>query len=208
MVKKIKQLRAVSNQIEHPISNDTLNNTPGKDFEITSIPEPHEIEVLNRPGPLIRRLHQIAVSVFLSQGKEFELTPVQYGSIQLVDMYPGIHQAGLGKMLGLDRQTISNVVQRLSDKGLLIKKEKDARSSALYASGSAKALIQVMRERLAEVDSIILEPLSTNEASTFMRLLHKLVDTNNELSRAPTSGPNGVVESRSTVPVKKRASKK
>lgn len=146
------------------------------------------LKLLYRPGPLVRRLHQIAVSVFLTHAREFDMTPIQYGSLQLVDRYPGIHQAGLGKLLALDRQTVSNVVQRLCDKGLLDRREKNARTSALYTTGAARALIQVMQERLSVVDEIILGPLSPEERDTFMQLLLKLVEDNNELSRAPSGG--------------------
>lgn len=152
------------------------------------IDHPSDLELLDRPGPLIRRLHQIAVSVFLQEAKEFEMTPIQYGALQLVDQFPGIHQAGLGKLLALDRQTISNVVQRLQDKGLIDRRERNARTSALYTTGSARALIAVMTDRLSAVDDTILGPLETEERAMFMELLRKLVEHNNELSRAPGGG--------------------
>ncbi len=145
-----------------------------------------DLKILDRPGPLIRRLHQIAVSVFLTHGREFDLTPIQYGSLQLVAMFPGIHQAGLGDLLALDRQTVSNVVQRLTDKGLIDRRVRNGRTNALYTTGSAKALIKVMRERLSEVDDVILGPLDESEKKIFMDLLKKLVDENNDLSRAPS----------------------
>lgn len=153
-----------------------------------SIDYPSDLALLYRPGPLIRRLHQIAVSVFLQQAKEFDMTPIQYGALQLVEQFPGIHQAGLGKLLALDRQTISNVVQRLQDKGLIDRRERNARTSALYTTGSARALISVMKERLSTVDDTIMGPLDDSERSTFMELLRKLVEHNNELSRAPGGG--------------------
>jgi DNA-binding MarR family transcriptional regulator len=149
---------------------------------------PSDLKILYRPGPLVRRLHQIAVSVFLTHAKDFDLTPIQYGSLQVVENFPGIHQAGLGKLLALDRQTVSNVVQRLCDKGLLDRRERNARTSALYTTGAARALTQVMQERLAIVDEIILGPLDAVEREIFMRLLQKLVESNNELSRAPSGG--------------------
>lgn len=155
---------------------------PEESFEV---PASADLSILRRPGPLVRRLHQIAVSVFLNHARDFDLTPIQYGSMQLVAMFPGIHQAGLGQLLALDRQTVSNVVQRLIDKGLLIRKEKNARTSALFTTGAARALIHVMQERLAIVDDVILGPLQEKEKQTFMNLLEKLVEGNNELSRAP-----------------------
>ena len=57
--------------------------------------------------------------------------------------------------------------------------------SALYLTGTARAMIEVMRPRLEVVDEIILKPLSRAESAIFMKLLWKLVDINNGLSRAP-----------------------
>ncbi|HTU09596.1 MAG TPA: MarR family winged helix-turn-helix transcriptional regulator [Allosphingosinicella sp.] len=163
-------------------------NKPEPGEETPDVADPSALKILYRPGPLVRRLHQIAVSVFLTHAKEFDLTPIQYGSLQLVETFPGIHQAGLGKLLALDRQTVSNVVQRLVDKGLLDRRERNARTSALYSTGAARALTRVMHERLQVVDEIILGPLDGEERETFMRLLLKLVESNNELSRAPSGG--------------------
>jgi len=156
--------------------------------DLEELPHPSELPILRRPGPLIRRLHQISVSIFLTHAREFDLTPVQYGSLQLVEMFPGVHQAALGKLLALDRQTISNVVQRLCDKRLLDRREKDARTSALFTTGAGVALIKVMQDRLGIVDDMILGPLSSEERAIFMDLLLKLVESNNELSRAPSGG--------------------
>ncbi len=93
----------------------------------------------------------------------------------------------LGKLVAIDRQTTSNVVNRLSEKGLLERKQKDKRTNALYLTGAAKALIRVMQPHVPEIDDTILKPLSANERVIFMRLLTKIVSTNNGLSRAPQS---------------------
>jgi hypothetical protein len=42
-----------------------------------------------------------------------------------------------------------------------------------------------MRGRIGVVDDIILEPLGAKERQVFMALLARLVNVNNELSRAP-----------------------
>ncbi|MGH6989748.1 MAG: MarR family winged helix-turn-helix transcriptional regulator [Stellaceae bacterium] len=144
-----------------------------------------QLEIFDHPGHLIRRLHQISVSVFLNEAKPYGLTQVQYASLQAIEFYSGIDQRRLGKVVALDRQTVSNVVQRLCEKGLVDRKQKDKRTSALYLTGAAKALLEVMRPRIEVVDQIILAPLAESERTTLMSLLNKLVDLNNALSRAP-----------------------
>jgi DNA-binding MarR family transcriptional regulator len=145
---------------------------------------------LDHPGHLVRRLHQICVSVFLDKSSEYGLTHIQYAALLAVQFAPGIDQGRLGKLIAIDRQTTSNVVNRLSEKGLLERKQKDKRTNALFLTGAAKALIRVMQQHEAEIDETILKPLSTKERLAFMKLLTKLVSANNDLSRAPQSAPS------------------
>lgn len=142
-------------------------------------------DLIDHPGYWIRRLHQISVSIFLTSAKEFGLTPVQYASLQAISRYPGINQSDLGKLIALDRQTISNVVQRLCAKNLLERREKNGRTSALFITGPTRALLQVMEKRLSNVDEQVVDPLTKAERKVFMALMMKLVEGNNELSRAP-----------------------
>lgn len=142
-------------------------------------------EPMNHPGHLVRRLHQICVAVFLDAAKEYNLTHVQYATLQAIKRFPDIDQARVGKLVALDRQTVSNVVNRLSQNGLIERKAKDKRTNALQITGAARALIEVMQPRIQTVDEIILGPLSADERETLMALLKRLVDSNNELSRAP-----------------------
>lgn len=158
---------------------------PARSTTKSSPPDAEAIEIFSKPGHLIRRLHQISTSVFIEQAKAYELTPVQYASLIAIELLPGIDQARLGKFIALDRQTVSNVVRRLEGKGLIDRRQRNGRMSALYLTGTARAMIEVMRPRLEAVDEIILNPLSKAESAIFMKLLWKLVDINNGLSRAP-----------------------
>jgi DNA-binding MarR family transcriptional regulator len=145
-------------------------------------------ELADRPGYLIRRLHQISVAIFLDASKQFDVTPIQYGAIHVIGVMPGIDQSRLKQLLGLDRQTISNVVQRLMDKKLIAREPKDGRSFALFTTGTANALMEAMQRPLASIDERLMQPLDDDEKSEFMRLIRKLVAENNDLSRAPMNG--------------------
>ena len=41
--------------------------------------------IYGRPGHLVRRLQQIAVSIFMSETGGFNMTPVQYSALLAVD---------------------------------------------------------------------------------------------------------------------------
>jgi DNA-binding MarR family transcriptional regulator len=148
-------------------------------------PDDRQLEIFEKPGHLIRRLHQISNSVFIEQARAYDLTPAQYASLLAVEFTPGLDQASLGRTVALDRTTVSVVVGRLIAKGLLERKRGSGRKVALFLTGPARAMIEVMRPRIQCVDDILLDPLNAAEREIFMRLLLKLVDVNNELSRAP-----------------------
>ena len=75
------------------------------------------------PGHLARRFQQIAVAVFLAEveGAGFDLTPVQYAALAAIKLNPGIDQVTLAGLIAYDRTTITGVVDRLVQKGLLVR---------------------------------------------------------------------------------------
>ena len=76
-------------------------------------------ELADRPGHLIRRLHQIHVALFLEESSEFNLTPVQFGVLNLlVDRAPR-DQVTIATMIGVDRNTAADVIRRLEKRGFI-----------------------------------------------------------------------------------------
>ena len=77
------------------------------------------------PGHLARRFQQIAVAVFLAEveGAGYDLTPVQYAALAAVGANPGIDQVTLAGLIAFDRTTITGVVDRLVQKGLITRQE-------------------------------------------------------------------------------------
>ena len=73
------------------------------------------------PGHLARRFQQIAVAVFLAEveGAGYDLTPVQYAALAAVGANPGVDQVTLAGLIAFDRTTITGVVDRLVQKGLI-----------------------------------------------------------------------------------------
>lgn len=147
--------------------------------------ERRRVPAVTHPAQLVRRLHQICLAVFLSHSSRYDLTPIQFATLQTVESAPGIDQARLSRLVAIDRQTASNVVKRLVARGLLDRRQRDRRTNALYVTGAALTSIEVMSTKLQEIDDTILAPLSAAERETFLVLLARLVDANNPLSRAP-----------------------
>src|SRR5262245_6947603 len=72
-----------------------------------------------RPGFLIRRLHQIHLSLFAEECAAFEVTPVQYSILTAVAARPGLEQVALAQEVGVDRAAMANVVARLAQRGMV-----------------------------------------------------------------------------------------
>src|SRR5260221_4444480 len=75
----------------------------------------------DKPGHLARRFQQIAVAVFHAAVEEagYDLTPVQYAALTTIATQPEIDQATLAGLIAYDRTTITGVVDRLVQKGVL-----------------------------------------------------------------------------------------
>lgn len=144
-------------------------------------------DIYSRPGHLIRRLHQIAVAIFMEDTAEFDVTPVQYSALLAVQNHPGIDQTGLMKIIAFDRSTIGDVVKRLESKGLVRRaiSESDRRTKTLYITASGRRLLSRVRKVVDATQDKIVAPLSREERREFMRIMHKLVQLNDDRSRVP-----------------------
>lgn len=140
-----------------------------------------------KPGHLIRRLQQIAVALFVSETSDFEITPVQYAALLAISLHPGIDQTALVNIIAYDRSTIGDVTARLVAKKLVrrTKGENDGRTKVLHVTVAGQRLLREIQPFVLAAQRQILAPLSLEERTAFMKMLAKLVDLNNERSRAP-----------------------
>lgn len=141
--------------------------------------------MFDEPGHIVRRLHQISVSIFVDRARELDITQIQFATLVAIGAFPGIDQTSLAKAVALDRTTISNVVRRLQTKALIRREQRNRRTNALYLTGAGQAMIQAVSPRVRSVGETLLAPLTDAEKAEFTRIVKKLVYENNSLSRAP-----------------------
>jgi DNA-binding MarR family transcriptional regulator len=146
-----------------------------------------------KPGHLARRFQQIAVAIFHAEVEQagHDLTPVQYAALSTIGAHPGIDQVTLAGLIAYDRTTITGVVDRLVQKGLLLRKanSRDRRARALQITDQGHQTLRDIEPAVEAAQRIMLRGLTADEADQFMRLLRKAIDAGNELSRAPQRGP-------------------
>lgn len=147
------------------------------------------LEIYEMPGHLIRRMQQIAVSIFADRiaNAGYDLTPVQFACLNAVEAHPGIDQATLAGLIAYDRVTIGGVVDRLEAKGLVTRtvNKNDRRSRVLKLTPAGVGLLSDTRDIVRQTQADILKGLNGREAATFIELLQKAISAAEGESRAP-----------------------
>ena len=121
------------------------------------------------PGHLARRFQQIAVAVFLAEVGEagFDLTPVQYAALAAIRTNPGIDQVTLAGLIAYDRTTITGVVDRLVQKGLLVRhpSSRDRRARELQITEAGKRTLRGITPAVEAAQQTMLRGLTEKEGA-------------------------------------------
>ena len=143
--------------------------------------------LMETPGALVRRVHQIALSFFFKHCGDLGLTPAQYSVLAAVNERPGVDQTGVMGLIALDRSNVAIVVSKLVSGGHLKRtvNPEDRRTNALSITTTGRKLLAQMSERLELVYDDLLSPLDSRERETLLALLKRISSTHNEESRAP-----------------------
>ena len=125
-------------------------------------------------GFLLRKAHQRHTSIFTS-GVHGSIRPSQFAVIAKLAERGPVSQNELGRLTAMDSATIKGVVDRLVKRGLLKEIPADDnrfRFTDLTTEGHRfyDSTVLVARRITAET----LEPLTSDERRTFLRLLKKL----------------------------------
>jgi DNA-binding MarR family transcriptional regulator len=141
--------------------------------------------IWERPGFLVRRLHQIHVAMFLEALAAEQVTPIQYGLMSILVDQPGLDQFTIGEELGLDRANVADILKRLESRNLLTRvvDPSNKRRKLCLATAKGTGFVERHRAGMQAVQARLLAPLSAAERTTFMALLNKLVEGNNDHGR-------------------------
>ena len=145
---------------------------------------PHALA--DRPGFLIRRLHQIHVALFAEECGQQNVTPVQYSILTVAAAQPGLDQAALGYEVGVDRATLANVLGRLEARGLLrrVQGRADRRLKHVTLTAEGRKLLAGMVAAVQRAHERTIEALPPPERAAFLDALLVLVESGNGFGRA------------------------
>ncbi len=139
------------------------------------------------PGHLLRRCHQIAVAIFLDECRGADLTPLQFVTLATLSSQGALDKATIAREVALDRTTVAVVAKNLEERGLVASRDSDSdrRARLVEITPAGRALVQAVKGDVARTQERILSPLAPEEQAELVRLLAKMAEVNNHLSRAP-----------------------
>jgi|TARA_B110000196_G_C21044940_1_gene614348 DNA-binding MarR family transcriptional regulator len=134
----------------------------------------------NAPGHLIRRCQQRAVDLFVEEVGESGPNTRQFAVLINVFQNPGMSQTALVEASGIDRSTLTEVLKRMIDRGMISKARarEDQRTNALFLTGAGVSVLKSTFEAAERAQLRILKPLSVVDRSVAMSILEALAGGN------------------------------
>lgn len=139
----------------------------------------------DRPGFLVRRLHQIHLALFAEECGRFKLTPVQFSLLTALIRHGPLDQVSLAGEIGIDRANATGVLTRLEKRGLIRRQADpgDQRVKQCDLTAAGRRLTRRMSAAVERCHRRTIAALPARERRAFMASLERLVRANNALGR-------------------------
>lgn len=105
-----------------------------------------------------------------------DITPGQFGVLILIRDNTGLSQSELGTAVGIDRSTMVAVIDRLENRGWVVRapSQTDRRSYALELSAEGERLVSELIPKVQEHERAMLGELTGEEQKTLAGLLRRI----------------------------------
>ena len=146
-----------------------------------------------RPGFLIRRLHQIHVALFSKHCQQFGVTPVQFSLLTALAARGVVDQTLLAADVALDRTTTTGAVKRLQDRGLArrVVNTGDRRARLWSLTKKGTELLGEMQVSVREAHDATIAALEPGERAALVALLGRLVAAHGDTEPTRPEPPSG-----------------
>ncbi|MDB5631408.1 MAG: transcriptional regulator, MarR family [Tardiphaga sp.] len=133
-----------------------------------------------RPGFLIRRLHQIHVALFQEACGAFEMTPLQYSLLSALAVRGTADQTTLAADIALDRTTTTGALKRLEARNLVERpvSDDDRRARICKLTPAGAALLGKIESAAREAHRATLGNLTKAEQAVFIAMMQRIVADN------------------------------
>jgi DNA-binding MarR family transcriptional regulator len=128
-------------------------------------------------GLYLHTAYYAFMSTYESRVGRGEITPSVIGVLALLALRPGMSQAELARLMGLERATVGVLVARAMDARFVRRtaSNKDARRYSLHLTTSGEQMLAKLRQRIPEHEKHAAGRLSPGERLQLRALLDKLV---------------------------------
>ena len=130
-----------------------------------------------RPGFLIRRLHQLHVALFATTCAAFDMTPLQYSLLSALAQRGSADQTTLAADVCLDRTTTTGALKRLASRKLIERAvdRDDRRARVCRLTPAGETMLAAMEQAARQAHRDTLAGLASKERETFIALMHRIL---------------------------------
>lgn len=132
--------------------------------------------IRNIVGFHIRLAHGAVYRHFTETFGHLDLTQKQVSALWLIDDHPAIAQTDLARRMRMDRATTMAIVNRLQDKGLLVRGQSavDKRRQTLNLTAAGRAMLVRAKAAIGEHEAWLKSRFSAAEVDTLIALLSRI----------------------------------
>ncbi len=104
-----------------------------------------------------------------------DLTQKQTGVLWLIDANPGVSQIALANELSMDRASMMAIVDRLEERGLIVRKRstEDGRRQELYVTAKGRKVLSQAKTAIHDNEKWMTAKFSKNELNAFVDSLKR-----------------------------------
>jgi len=163
----------------------TMANRTTPDLASLRYIDPDGIPVRRLAAPLARRFQQICVTMVAEALSGAGIVQLEWAVLTFIEDVPGIDQSRLSQAMGIDRNSVSSILERLEAKGLVTRRINgaDKRAREVYLTDKARAQRRRYQPKTRAANERILAPLKASERELFIDMLVRLVEGNRAHAR-------------------------
>ena len=136
-----------------------------------------ETQLERSPLHLLHRVHQRATELFQQKMAGIDITARQYVVLVTVAQDDGASQQDIIDNTGIDRSTVSQIMQTMIRKGLLKRKrtKEDARAYAITVTDQGRDILKASKAIVEGVNEALVAALPATRAKTFIDNLRSII---------------------------------
>jgi MarR family transcriptional regulator, lower aerobic nicotinate degradation pathway regulator len=136
------------------------------------------LSLLDRPGFLIRRLHQVHGALFQAECGALDVTPIQYSILTVLNQRGESEQSELALYVSMDRTNIADVLGRLEDRGFVDRwvSPEDKRKRVARLTPRGRSLLKQLDACAQRAHDRTIDALPRGRRKQFLSDLQRLVE--------------------------------